>query len=782
MANSPQTQGNATILPPSLQGTPNVAALFAQARSFHQAGKLADAENCYRQVLEINGDDINAINNLGMLYLQQGKFEEGIRLLRRSVGINPEQCYAEMNLGNAYRELKCPSEALGFYDRAIALQPDFPQAYFNRGNAHYDLGRMSEALADYGRAITLKPDYFQACFNKGNVLKELHRLDEAVASYDQAISFNPDYAQAYYNRSFVLNKLNRLTESLADCDRIISYMPNFPEAHYNRGNALLALRQLTGALASFDRATVLNPRYADAYSNRGNVLKELGQLSEALASYERAISIHPDNAEYHYNRGNILLPLNRFAEAVESFEMALAIAPKLPYAFGALLHSRMHCCDWHELDSTFTKIVKANSGGEKVSVPFFFLAIPSGSDQQKRCAQIYAHDKYPVYVPPVWAGERYVHERIRVGYFSSDFRNHAMAYLIAEMIERHDRSRFEIIAFSFSPPTDSPIRQRLEKAFDRFIDVSAMSDQDIALLSRRTEIDIAIDLNGYTANSRAEIFAMRHAPIQVNHLGYPGTLGANFIDYIIADQTVIPEERMSDYSEQIVYLPNTYWFNDSTKEISDRRFSRAELGLPDDRFVFCCFNNSYKITPDVFDIWMRLLSSVEGSVLWLLEGNLIATDHLRREAEKRGVSPDRLVFAPRMALPDHLARHRQADLFLDTFYYNAHTTASDALWTGLPVLTCPGETFASRVAASMLNAIGLPDLIAQSPAGYEALAMELANNLPKLAGIKARLEKNRRTYPLFDTALFTQHIETAYSSMWERYQSGLPPLHIHVPA
>lgn len=773
MACRPHPQGNVPI-------QPKAATLFSQAMSFHQAGKFADAENCYKQVLGINSDDINAINDLGMLYLQQGKLEEGIRLIRRSVDINPEQPYAQMNLGNAYRELKFPSEALGFYDRAIALQADFPQAYFNRGNAHYDLGRMSEALADYGRAITLKPDYFQACFNRGNVLKELDHLDEAVASYDQAISFSPAYAQAYYNRSFVLNKLNRLTESLADCDRVIAHMPNFPEAHYNRGNALLALRQLTGALASFDRATVLSPEYADAYSNRGNALKELGQLSEALASYKRAISINPGNAEFHYNCGNILLSLNRFDEAVESFKRALAISPQLPYALGALLHSKMQCCDWHELDSSFSGIIQANAAGEKVSTPFFFLAIPSGSDQQQRCARIYACDKYQVNEPPVWAGERYVHERIRVGYFSSDFRNHAMAYLIAEMIERHDRSRFEIIAFSFSSPTDSPIRQRLEKAFDRFIDVSAMSDQDIALLSRRTEIDIAIDLNGYTANSRAGIFAMRHAPIQVNHLGYPGTLGADFIDYIIADQTVIPEERMSDFSEQVVYLPNTYWFNDSTKEISDRRFSRAELGLPDNGFIFCCFNNSYKITPNVFAIWMRLLGSVEGSVLWLLEGNLVAAGNLRREAEKRGVSAERLVFGPRMALPDHLARHHQADLFLDTFYYNAHTTASDALWAGLPVLTCLGETFASRVAASMLNAIGLPDLVTQSPTGYEALAMELANNPSKLAEIKARLGKNKLTYPLFDTVLFTRHIETAYLSMWERYQAGLPPQHIHV--
>lgn len=762
---------------PSLQDT---ARLFSQAISFHQARKLTDAENCYKQVLGINGDDINAINNLGMLYLQQGKHEEGIRLIRQSLDINPEQPYAQMNLGNAYRELKHPGEALRFYDRAIALLADFPQAYFNRGNAHLDLGCMSEALADYDRAITLKPDYFQACFNRGNVLKELCRLDEAVTGYDQAVSFNPDYVQAYYNRSFVLNKLNRLNESLADCDRVIAYMPNFPEAHYNRGNALLALKQLAEALASFDRATVLNPGYSDAYCNRGNALKELGQLREALESYERAISINPGNAEFHNNRANILLLLNRFDEAVESYETASVISPQLPYALGSLLHSRMQCCDWHGLDRSFSRIIEANAAGEKVSPPFFFLAIPSGFDHQKRCAQIYACDKYQVNGPPVWSGERYMHERIRVGYFSSDFRNHAMAYLIAEMIERHDRSRFEIIAFSFSPPADSPIRRRLERAFDRFVDVSAMSDQDIALLSRRMEIDIAIDLNGYTANSRAGIFAMRHAPIQVNHLGYPGTLGADFIDYIIADQTVVPKEHMSDFSEQIVYLPDTYWFNDSTKEISDRRLSRAELGLPDDGFVFCCFNNSYKITPDVFDIWMRLLSSVEGSVLWLLEGNPIAADNLRREAGERGISPERIVFAPRMALPDHLARHRQADLFLDTFHYNAHTTASDALWAGLPVLTCPGETFASRVAASMLNAIGLPDLITRSPSGYEALAMELANNPPKLAEIKTRLEKNKRTYPLFDTALFTRHIETAYSSMWERYQAGLPPLHIHV--
>jgi predicted O-linked N-acetylglucosamine transferase (SPINDLY family) len=760
----------------------NVAALFAQALALHQAGRLADAENFYKQVLALNGKDLDTLNNLGTLYLQHGRIEEGIRLTTRSLEIKPDQPYAHMNLGNALQDLKRIDEALTSYNRAIVQMPDLAQAYYNRGNALSGLKRLEEALADYDRASALKSDYVQAYYNRGNVLKELARLEEALASYDRAIALKPDFVEAYNNRCYTLKELKRVDEALADCDRVIVLKPASAEAHFNRGNALRELHRLDEAVASYNRAIALTPDYADAYNNLGNSLRELKNLDDALACYERVIAISPNRADAYNNRGNVLQALNRYDEAVSSYDRAMAIKPDLPNLTGAWLHSRMHCCEWNDLDNACARLIHTIELGEKASTPFFFLAIPSSPALQQRCARIFIDDDHSASTVPLWRGERYDHDRIRIGYFSADFHNHATAHLMAELFERHDRSRFEIIGFSFGPPADDAWRQRLATAFDRFFDVRNRSDKEIAALARELEIDIAVDLKGHTQDARIGVFAFHPAPIQVSYLGYPGTLGANYIEYLIADHTLIPEDHQQYYDEKIVYLPHSYQANDSTKVISDKPFSRIELGLPEYGFVFCCFNNLYKITPDLFDIWMRLLCTIEGSVLWLLEGNVTAVNNLRLEAEKRGVSPDRLVFAPRMELAGHLARHRQADLFLDTFYYNAHTTASDALWAGLPVLTCLGGTFAGRVAGSLLKAVGLPELITRSREEYESLAIELASNAPRLAEIKTRLAENRMTHPLFDTAQFTRHIEGAYMNMYERYQAGLPPEHIDVVA
>jgi predicted O-linked N-acetylglucosamine transferase (SPINDLY family) len=368
--------------------------------------------------------------------------------------------------------------------------------------------------------------------------------------------------------------------------------------------------------------------------------------------------------------------------------------------------------------------------------------------------------------------------KIRIGYFSADFKNHAVASLTVELFELHNKNRFEVFAFSFGVDDKSPVRLRLSQAFDQFIDISGISDLGIAKLSRDMQIDIAIDLGGYTADSRTGIFSYRAAPIQVSYIGYLGTMGADYIDYIIADKTLIPTESQSYYSEKVVYLPNSYQVNDRKRLISDRKFTRQELGLPEHGFIFCCFNNNFKILPATFEGWMRILKVVEGSVLWLFQDNSWAVENLKKEAEKQGISADRLVFAERMPLPEHLARHRQADLFLDTFPYNAHTTASDALWTGLPVLTLIGRSFASRVAASLLNAVGLPELITNTQEEYESLAIELAMNPQKLTDIKLKLAKNRLTTPLFDTPLFTKNLEDAYIKMHERYQADLEPDHI----
>jgi predicted O-linked N-acetylglucosamine transferase (SPINDLY family) len=404
-----------------------------------------------------------------------------------------------------------------------------------------------------------------------------------------------------------------------------------------------------------------------------------------------------------------------------------------------------------------------------------FLGVSDSPHDQLLCSRTWARDKCPASPVPIWKGERYRHDRIRVAYLSADFRMHPMSYLIVGLFEHHDRGRFETIGISFGPDDRSEIRTRVKGAFEDFIDVRSKSDLEVARLMRELEVDIAVDLMGYTQYDRMGILALRPAPVQVSYIGFPGTMGADFIDYILADRFVIPEEHHACYTEKVVYLPDTYLANDSKRVIADRTPARAEAGLPEQGFVFCSFNNNYKISPPVFDVWMRLLDKVEGSVLWLLESNAVAVRSLRQEAANRGIAPERLVFAPIVKVEEHLARHRLADLFLDTLPYNAHTTACDALWAGLPVVTCLGTTFVGRVAASLLNAIGLNELITRSLEEYEALALELATNRKRLAGIKSKLAQNRETYPLFDTDRFRRHIEAAYTTMWERSQRGQPP-------
>ena len=440
----------------------------------------------------------------------------------------------------------------------------------------------------------------------------------------------------------------------------------------------------------------------------------------------------------------------------------------------------MQICDWSDAENQITELMQKIQRDEKATTPFSFLALSPSLSLQRKAAEIWVNEKHAVNFELGSIPKRARQEKIRVGYFSSDYHNHATSYLMAELFEQHDKDRFELVAFSFGPDFSDEMRHRVSSAFDKFIDVRNQSDREVALLSRSLGIDLAIDLKGLTKYNRAGIFSFKAAPLQVNYLGYPGTTGADYMDYLIADRTLIPEESQQHYSEKIVYLPNSYQVNDSKRKIADKVFSREELGLPQSGFVFCCFNNNYKITPGMFDVWMRILKEVEGSVLWLLGDNPIAADNLRKEAQHRGVSAERLVFAKRMPLPEHLARHCIAHLFIDTLPCNAHTTASDALWAGLPVLTCTGDAFASRVAASLLGAVGLPELITSTPEAYQVLAVQLASNPERLKSIRQELQRNRLATPLFDSRLFTKHIEEAYAQIYERYHAGLPPEHIHI--
>jgi predicted O-linked N-acetylglucosamine transferase (SPINDLY family) len=472
--------------------------------------------------------------------------------------------------------------------------------------------------------------------------------------------------------------------------------------------------------------------------------------------------------------------LKRYDEAITHYESALSLKPDINWVLGDLLHAKMQICNWSDFDLYLENISNKVLANKKVTNPFPLLAMMDDPALQKKASEIYIKDKYPFNSVLGPISKHSKKQKIRIGYFSADFRDHPVATLTVELFELHDKDRFENIAFSFGLNDESAMRLRLSRAFNQFIDISNMSDLDIAKLARDLKIDIAVDLGGFTAASRPGIFSFRAAPIQVSYLGYLGTMGAHYIDYIIADQTLIPPQLQKYYSEKIVYLPDSYQVNDRKRTISDKKFTRQELGLPENGFVFCCFNNNYKFTPSTFDSWMRILGAIKGSVLWLFQDNSWVVDNLRNEADKHGVDVKRLVFAERMPLPMHLARHSLADLFLDTFPYNAHTTASDALWAGLPVLTLMGQSFASRVAASLLNAIGLPELVVNTAEEYEALAIDLALNPKKLADAKLKLATNRLTSPLFNTPLFTKNIESAYIQMYEQYKAGLELEHISI--
>ncbi|MBV1687518.1 tetratricopeptide repeat protein [Novosphingobium sp. G106] len=624
-------------------------------------------------------------------------------------------------------------------------------------------GKLDAAVMLHDMAIAMAPDYFEAFNNRGNALKTLKRYDEALESFAAAIALKPDYFEAHLNRGIVLRLVMRFDEALDAIGAALHYSPNLLQAYSNRGNVFQDIHRFDEALADYDRALEIDPRFVPAHINRGNVLRVLVRRDEALACYDTVIALAPGNGLAHRGRGGVLKDLTRLPEAVASFEQAYALDPTDAQALCQAMSLRAQMGDWSlKGDGPGAEVCHRMAEGKAVS-PFQFVAISDDAELQLANARTWA--KRFTQQPPFPAMPRAPGEKIKIGYFSGDFHNHATMWLMIGMLERHDRARFEIHAFSDGPEVQDEMRARAMGAVDGFHDLRSLGDAAAAQLARAIGIDIAVDLKGYTQYGRLGIFAQRAAPIQVSYLGYPGTVGMDCIDYLIADRIVVPEDHQAFYAENILYLPDCYQVNDSERAVSTKVFTRTELNLPDDAFVFCCLNNNYKVTPSEFDIWMRLLSRVEGSVLWLLADNAWAADNLRREAEARGVDGSRLTFAGRAPMEEHLARQRCADLFLDTFNYNAHTTASDALWVGLPLITKLGASFPSRVAGSLLHAVGLPELVTESAEAYEALAYDLATDPARLAEIRARLAANRTTTPLFDTELFTRNIEQAFEQI-----------------
>ena len=571
--------------------------------------------------------------------------------------------------------------------------------------------------------------------------------------------------------SFQLKDYKKSSELISEAIKINS---KDAEAYNNMGIVSKKLNHLDIAYSNFSNAIKLKSDYAEAHNSCGVILKELKKEEKAIKSFELAIKFKKNYAEPYYNLGHILFERKKYNEALQNFYESYKINPKFNYLLSSIIFTKHRICEWDSFDKDLLVLEKVILNEKKKINPFLTLSFYESPLLQKTSAEIFVKNEYDVQNIQNYKFHNQTKKKIRIAYYSADFRNHPMSYLLANLYELHDKNKFEIIGISFGPNKDDEMYKRISNAFDKFYDLRLKTEDEIVKFSRELKIDIAIDLMCFTKYHKFGIFVKRCAPIQVNYLGYPGTSGTNYLDYIIADKTLIPKKSQKYYSEKIIYLPDTYQANDSTKKISDKIFTREELGLPKDGFVFCCFNNNYKITPQVFDVWMRLLKRVENSVLWILSENINISKNLKKEATLRGVDFNRIVFAERIKMNEHLARQKVADLFIDTFPYTGHTTASDALWVGLPVLTRIGKSFASRVSASLLNAIDLSELATNSEKEYEDLAIELSTNSTKLEEIKNKLKINRNTKPLFNTQIFARNIEKAYTLIHERYLKNLP--------
>jgi protein O-GlcNAc transferase len=789
-------------------------AYYKRGNVLNGCGQLQAALASYDLAVALDPGHADAFCNRGTVLERMNRLDEALASYDRAAVLNPGEAFAHCNRGTLLLRLRRPEEALASLDQAIVANSGYAEAYFNRGSLLKELHRFDEALASYGKAIQIAPGFALAYLRRGMLLvdmrqsdaalanydkaieldprlaaahcyrgvqlQERERPDEALASYDKAIELDPRFAEAYYNRGLLHQQAKRPEAAMADYDKAIELVPHFAEAYLNRAALLHASNQSEAALASYDNAIGLDPGFAEAFLSRGVVLMTLERWNEALASLDRAVALAPDSADAHCDRGEVLYQLMQPREAVASFDRALALKPDWTLALRKRTFVKMSVCDWRDLQSTIERITaEVEAGVPLPAEPLLISALVDEPSLQRRAAQIRVRDDCPPDDRLGVIAPRPRGDKIRVGYYSPDFRSHSVARLTAEMFELHDRSRFEITAFAFGPESSDPFRKRLEQGFDRFLDVRDRSDLEVATLSRELGIDVAVDLAGFTSHCRTGIFALRAAPVQLSYIGFLGTMGASYMDYLIADTAIIPPASQAHYWEKVIYLPS-YQVNDSQRKISERKFTREELGLPDQGFVFSCYNSLYKIQPATFEIWMRILHRVPDSALCIHTENADVEQNLLNAARRSGVDPDRMVFAKRLKLEEYLARFRTMDLFLDTWPYNGGTTVSDALWAGLPVLTYMGRSFASRCATSVLKAIDLPELITESSQQYEDLAVELATDPQRLAGIRQKLANHRDTTPLFDTRSFTRHLESAYVKIYERYQSGLPPEHIYV--
>ena len=726
---------------------PQIAYLLNLSLQNIQSGRLDEAERLLKQVLKIQPKNADALCFFSVVLAHKLDYQEALTLINKAIEASPKSALAYSNKGNILKELGRYDEAIISLDKAIQLDRNFVEAYNNKGNVLQAVGEYKEAILIYNKAITLVPNFAQSYNNKGNALERTHQFSEALDCYSKALLINPNYAEVYSNRGLVFFKLKQYSE----------------------------------ALNELDKAIAINPLLAEAWTHKGEILHELEYFSEAISHFERALEIKPSFAEAWADKGAAFSAIKSYANSLLSYERAYSLKPTLNYLLGDYVHTQMFICDFFDLESRLIELQNRIIDGDRVASPFKVLCAFDSPKLNFLSAKSWVADKFPASkeLPTI---KKTQHSKIKVGYFSADFINHPVGMLTSELFELHDRNALEVYGFSLAHPNlEDQVQNRLRNAFDKFVDIQGMSTQEVVRMAREMELDIAIDLGGHTLKAPTQIMASRVAPIQINYLGYPGTMGADYIDYIIADKILIPTESREFYSEKVVYLPDSYMVDDSLRLPSNRIFTRQECGLPEEGFVFCCFNNSYKFNEKMLKSWGSILNATPNSVIWISENTDLFQKKLIAEFGKLGIQSSRIIFAKRVdPMADHLARYKLADLFLDTNPYNAHTTAVDALKAGVPVLTLQGRAFAGRVAASLLSAIGLPELIVSSLEEYEVLAIDLANNPQKIKYLKNKLLENQNKEPLFDTKRYVKNIEAAYIQMYRRYIEGTPLDHIFI--
>ena len=714
---------------------------------------------------------------------QTGNLPQAARLAQQLLQHNPRSAEGIYLLGVIANDERRLPEAGERFRQAAEFAPGnhvFANAY---GENQLTQGNQDEALRWFLRAAQLQPAYERVHNNLGRLRHMQGELATAQASFEQAVRLNPRYAVALNNLGAILQAQGKLAEALPYFHRALQVQPNYPEALFNLGGVLHAQGDSVAAVARLQEAVRLRPTYARAQALLAQTLVAIGQVAASVVPLRAVVQLQPQDAESYLHLADILMLLGENEEALDVFNAGLRLEPDSPECFAHRFHLKEQLCEWSdrpaELERLWADVLQFAGTEETVPLnPVYAASLPWTETQQLTVARSFAeaYQRAASRVPPGAPVTPRTSNRLKVAYLSRDIYDHPVGHQIQALFGLHNRDEFEIHLYSYGPNDHSVFRQRCERDVEFFHETFGWSTAAVQRQIQADGIQILVDLMGYTGFARTACLALRPAPIQVIWLGYPGTMGAEFFDYLIGDPVVTPTELAGGYSESIVRLPHSFMVTDHAQPIAERRPTRAEAGLPDDAVVFCCFNKSYKIDPGIFDAWMRILSQVPGSVLWMSIGGATARANLRQSAEARGVSPERLIFAGHVpSKADHLARLGLADLFLDTLYYNAHATACDALWAGLPVLTCPSRSYASRVGASLLTAVGLPELIAGDVAQYEQLAVNLACDRGRLGALREKLASQRLTAPLFDTARFARNLENAYRTMWETHAAGLPP-------